>query len=83
MINQTSFFTSKLINNIDIDRCNQAIIESIQEEIRKKDPESKVKCTIHLKDRFAFIYGEIIADSTIDASSVAINRINNLFQNYS
>lgn len=82
MVNKTIFFTSKQLKNVDIDSCKKTILNRIKEEMYKEDPESKVKCALYLKDEIVFVSGEIIADPAIDASSVAINKINNVFEKY-
>ena len=51
--------------------------------MREKDIESDVRCATIIKEDVVLIFGEIIADSSIDASAIVRNALNKLFQNTS
>ena len=80
MVVKTFLFTSQPIINKNTDSYQGTISNSIKKEMYEIDSESKVRCATHIKEDFVFIFCEIIADSAIDASAVARNNLNKLFQ---
>jgi S-adenosylmethionine synthetase len=80
MVVKTSIFTSQPIANKNADSYHGTISSSIKNEMFEKDPGSKVRCATQIKENVVFIFCEIIADSTIDASELVRDNLNKLFQ---
>jgi len=80
MVQVTFFSTSKPVVDQKTDSYPEIISNSIEKEMQTKDPDAEVNCTTHIKQDMAIIAGEIEADSSVDASTVARKTINRLFK---
>lgn len=76
----TSFITSKRVIDKNTDMYPNIISNSIESELRKVDSDAEIRCITQIQNSMAFITGEVIADSSIDASAIIRNKINRLFQ---
>ena len=80
-MNKVTFFhTSKQVIDKNTDTYPNIISNSIESELRRVDSDSEVSCITTIQNSMAFITGEVIADSSIDASAIIRNKINRLFQ---
>lgn len=76
----TFFYTSKQVIDKNTDTYPNIISNSIESELHRVDSDSEVSCITKIQNSMAFITGEVIADSSIDASAIIRNKINRLFQ---
>ena len=80
-MNKVTFFsTSKRVIDKNTDTYPNIISSSIESELRRVDSDSEVNCITKIQNSMAFITGEVIADSSIDASAIIRNKIDRLFQ---
>ena len=83
MDDKTYIFTSKPITGNTPDSYHDIISDSILDGFRNDNCPAKIECAIRIDNQTIFIFIEIIADASIDASTIARNALNRLFQNTS